>query len=55
MSETLYEELGGQYTIMQDDVSKSGTVGFNLNLTDAGFFTGWNVSGYYQSGRVDQH
>lgn len=45
----------GQYTIMQDDVSKSGTVGFNLKLADAGFFTDWDVSGYYQYGRVDQH
>lgn len=45
----------GQYLLMQDDRSKSATVGFNLALRDAGFFSDWNVKGYYQYGRVDQH
>jgi len=44
----------GQYTLTQNDRSKSGTVGFNLRLDDAGFFTDWNVKGYAQYGRVDQ-
>ncbi len=44
----------GQYLIVQNDRSKAGTVGFNLKLDDAGFFTDWNVKGYYQYGRVDQ-
>lgn len=45
----------GQYTIMQDEASKSGTAGFKLKLADAGFFTDWDVNGYIQYGRVDQH
>ena len=44
----------GQYTITQNDRSKAGTVGFNLRLDDAGFFTDWNIKGYAQYGRVDQ-
>ncbi|MDG1852201.1 MAG: TonB-dependent receptor, partial [Gammaproteobacteria bacterium] len=44
----------GQYTITQNDRSRAGTVGFNLRLDDAGFFTDWNIKGYAQYGRVDQ-
>jgi outer membrane receptor protein involved in Fe transport len=42
------------YTIANEDEMLTGTVGFNTSFTDAGYFTDWNLSAYYQYGKNDQ-
>lgn len=44
----------GQYLLMQDDKSTSGTLGFSNRFSDAGFFSDWNMKGYVQYGEVKQ-
>lgn len=44
----------GTYTIENEDKMLTGTVGFNTTFANAGFFTDWNLSGYYQFGRNEQ-
>lgn len=42
------------YTITNEDKMLTGTLGFNASFEDAGFFTDWNLTGYYQFGRNNQ-
>lgn len=44
----------GTYTIENEDEMWTGTAGFDYTFADAGYFTDWNLSGYYQYGKNDQ-
>jgi outer membrane receptor protein involved in Fe transport len=43
-------DVGANDTIRDTSVMNSVTAGFKWNVQNAGFFTGWNVDGYYQYG-----
>lgn len=47
------EGLGRYSRLKQDNETTSGTVGFDWDITGDGILSGWQVSGYAQTGKAD--
>jgi iron complex outermembrane receptor protein len=46
-------DVAGEARVRQDARTVSGTLGFKALVASDGFFSGWNIDGYYQYGKTD--
>jgi iron complex outermembrane receptor protein len=46
-------DVAGEARVRQDTRTVSGTLGFKALVASDGFFSGWNIDGYYQYGKTD--
>jgi iron complex outermembrane recepter protein len=46
-------DLAGESYVRQETRTRSATIGFKATVASDGFFSDWNIDGYYQKGKTD--